>query len=254
MRNERTSAGPAYWAAAVPVNTKMPVPMIAPMPMEIRLKGPSARASVCSPSANASARRSSMDLRANRLTKSYLPRWRAPIRVRRRYRSPLPRRHPLRSAARLSVETRVRVQYSRERSAQGRPDRRGRGTAGQDDPCSGTGQIDGEVERAPGDVTRATRGPGLRLQCSLTRSADSNALGAGAPLHAARLIPTRLEVRHRPGGEGLDRGVVGPHDARVGPHTHVRAVRARAGNRHPVRRRTSPDQTGACERANEDRP
>lgn len=103
-------------------------------------------------------------------------------------------------------------------------------------------------------MTRATRGPGLRLQCSLTRSADSNALGAGAPLHAARLIPTRLELRHRPGGEGLDRGVVGPHDARVGPHTHVRAVRARAGNRHPVRRRTSPDQTGACERANEDRP
>ncbi len=46
---EKTTPGPAYWAAAAPVSTKMPVPMIAPMPSEIRLSGPSARFRLCSP-------------------------------------------------------------------------------------------------------------------------------------------------------------------------------------------------------------
>ena len=32
MMNDSTSAGPAWLAAAVPVSTKMPVPMMAPMP------------------------------------------------------------------------------------------------------------------------------------------------------------------------------------------------------------------------------
>ena len=38
-------AGPAYCAAAVPVSTKIPAPMIAPMPMAMMLPGPSERAS-----------------------------------------------------------------------------------------------------------------------------------------------------------------------------------------------------------------
>ena len=41
-------AGPAYCAAAVPVSTKIPAPMIAPMPSVVRFSAPSARLSVCS--------------------------------------------------------------------------------------------------------------------------------------------------------------------------------------------------------------
>ena len=40
---EETMAGPAYCAAAWPVRTKMPAPMMAPMPSAVRLTGPSAR-------------------------------------------------------------------------------------------------------------------------------------------------------------------------------------------------------------------
>src|SRR5437763_779678 len=45
MTKERMTAGPACCAAAVPVYTKIPAPMIAPMPMRIRFTGPSARRS-----------------------------------------------------------------------------------------------------------------------------------------------------------------------------------------------------------------
>src|SRR6476620_5922141 len=47
---EYTIAGPAYWAAAVPVSTKMPAPMIAPMPSVVRFSAPRARFKVCVPS------------------------------------------------------------------------------------------------------------------------------------------------------------------------------------------------------------
>src|SRR5262245_25314836 len=53
---EKTSAGPAFCDAAVPVRTKMPVPMMDPMPSAVRLSGPSDRrstlrsASACSAS------------------------------------------------------------------------------------------------------------------------------------------------------------------------------------------------------------
>ena len=54
-------AGPAVCAAAVPVSTKMPAPMMAPMPSIVRLSAPSARLSVtASPSAAASACRCAM--------------------------------------------------------------------------------------------------------------------------------------------------------------------------------------------------
>ena len=36
-------AGPAWFAAAVPVSTKMPVPMIAPMPSRVRSNAVSVR-------------------------------------------------------------------------------------------------------------------------------------------------------------------------------------------------------------------
>ena len=40
-------AGPACWAAARPVSTKMPVPMMPPMPMAMSAPGPSERLSFC---------------------------------------------------------------------------------------------------------------------------------------------------------------------------------------------------------------
>ncbi len=55
MTNESTIAGPANWAAAVPVNTKMPAPIIAPIPRVIKFTGPSARFSECSLVSAASA-------------------------------------------------------------------------------------------------------------------------------------------------------------------------------------------------------
>src|SRR5437899_7146758 len=53
---DSTSAGPAFCDAAVPVRTKMPVPMMQPMPSAVRFQGPSERrssprsASACSAS------------------------------------------------------------------------------------------------------------------------------------------------------------------------------------------------------------
>ena len=58
---ESTIAGPACSAAASPVNTKIPVPMMAPMPSVTRLRGPRTRFSECSPVAAASAFSCSID-------------------------------------------------------------------------------------------------------------------------------------------------------------------------------------------------
>src|ERR1700716_3186295 len=60
------TAGPACSAAAWPVSTKMPAPMMAPMPNVIRFKGPSARFSWCSPTESPSARNVGMDLVAHK--------------------------------------------------------------------------------------------------------------------------------------------------------------------------------------------
>src|SRR5437588_4852324 len=46
--NDRISPGPAYLAAATPVNTKIPVPTIAPIPSSVILHGPNVRLSPCS--------------------------------------------------------------------------------------------------------------------------------------------------------------------------------------------------------------
>src|SRR5271166_5146521 len=43
MAKDRTTAGPEFCAATVPVSTKMPVPTIAPTPSAVRLTAPSAR-------------------------------------------------------------------------------------------------------------------------------------------------------------------------------------------------------------------
>jgi len=43
--NERAIAGPAIVPAALPVRTKIPVPMITPIPITVRSIGPSARRS-----------------------------------------------------------------------------------------------------------------------------------------------------------------------------------------------------------------
>src|SRR6266550_3307032 len=61
------TAGPACSAAAWPVRTKMPAPMMAPMPSVIKLSGVSARFSWCSPASLASARRVAIDLVAHKL-------------------------------------------------------------------------------------------------------------------------------------------------------------------------------------------
>ena len=57
-------AGPANCAAAVPVSTKMPAPMMAPMPSSTRLLAVSARFRLCSPSSGV---RSAIDLVRKRL-------------------------------------------------------------------------------------------------------------------------------------------------------------------------------------------
>jgi hypothetical protein len=59
-------AGPAYCAAAAPVSTKIPAPMIAPIPSVIRFKGPRARFNACSPSFCDSRRIMSSGLVASR--------------------------------------------------------------------------------------------------------------------------------------------------------------------------------------------
>src|SRR5436190_3095240 len=58
-------AGPVCEAAASPVSTKMPVPMMAPTPKVTRLTGPSTRLRLCSPAWPASAFSCSMGLVAN---------------------------------------------------------------------------------------------------------------------------------------------------------------------------------------------
>src|SRR5215472_1407504 len=60
-------AGPAYCAVATPVSTKMPVPMMAPIPSVIRFVAPSARRRLCSPVSPASFRISLSGLVASRL-------------------------------------------------------------------------------------------------------------------------------------------------------------------------------------------
>src|SRR5215469_9164417 len=62
-------AGPAYSAAAEPVSTKIPAPMMAPIPSVTRLMGPRARFSECSPVSRASFISTSSDL----VAKSGLP-------------------------------------------------------------------------------------------------------------------------------------------------------------------------------------
>src|SRR5262245_49612075 len=63
MMNDRTMAGPACWAAARPVRTKMPVPMMPPMPIAVSAVGPSVLRN--SP-LSLSALRSAMDFTASR--------------------------------------------------------------------------------------------------------------------------------------------------------------------------------------------
>src|SRR5512142_384480 len=60
------TAGPAYNAAAWPVSTKIPAPMMAPTPSVTRLNGPRVRLSDLPPVASASARSAVMDLVAQR--------------------------------------------------------------------------------------------------------------------------------------------------------------------------------------------
>src|SRR5260221_1376680 len=59
-------AGPAYSAAAEPVNTKIPAPMTAPIPSVTRLIGPSARFKLCSLVSPASLISTSSDFVANK--------------------------------------------------------------------------------------------------------------------------------------------------------------------------------------------
>src|SRR5882762_3434044 len=63
---ESMIAGPAYSDAAEPVSTKIPAPMIAPMPSVTRFTGPSARFRLCSPVSDASFIKVSSDLVANK--------------------------------------------------------------------------------------------------------------------------------------------------------------------------------------------
>src|SRR5580765_1664068 len=49
ITNDSISAGPVLSCAATPVRTKMPVPMMAPIPIAVRETGPSTRRRRCSP-------------------------------------------------------------------------------------------------------------------------------------------------------------------------------------------------------------
>src|SRR3954470_5704731 len=68
--NESGTAGPAWSAAANPVRTKMPAPMMAPMPSMVRLVAVRARLSDRSLVASASARRDATDLVAQRFMRN----------------------------------------------------------------------------------------------------------------------------------------------------------------------------------------
>src|SRR6266403_6342891 len=59
-------AGPAYRAAADPVSTKIPAPMMAPIPSVTRLIGPNARLRLCSPVSAASLIKLSSGFVANK--------------------------------------------------------------------------------------------------------------------------------------------------------------------------------------------
>src|SRR6266481_388713 len=63
---ESMIAGPAYNEAAEPVSTKIPAPMMAPIPRVTRFIGPSARFRLCSPVSPASFINVSSDLVANK--------------------------------------------------------------------------------------------------------------------------------------------------------------------------------------------
>ena len=62
MTNDSRMPGPAYCAAARPVSTKMPAPMMSPMPSITRRPGPSTRFSECAWAPEASAASDSIDL------------------------------------------------------------------------------------------------------------------------------------------------------------------------------------------------
>src|SRR3954470_4973034 len=64
--NDRAIAGPAFEAAAVPVSTKIPAPMIAPMPSIVRSNAVRDRLGPSLSLAAASAWRSAIDFRTNR--------------------------------------------------------------------------------------------------------------------------------------------------------------------------------------------
>src|ERR1022692_3728163 len=57
--NERTTPGPAFSAAAMPVSENRPAPIMAPMPSATRFTGPSVRLSECSLSSASDLMRSS---------------------------------------------------------------------------------------------------------------------------------------------------------------------------------------------------
>src|SRR6478672_10630809 len=63
---ESAIPGPAFAAAACPVSTKIPAPIIAPIPRVVRLTADSVRFSVCSPVVPASAFSSAIDFLMNR--------------------------------------------------------------------------------------------------------------------------------------------------------------------------------------------
>ena len=72
--NESVSAGPARVAEATPVRTKMPVPMIAPMPIAVSAHGPSDRLRPPSSFAPSARIRASGFTRCNSMCPGYRPR------------------------------------------------------------------------------------------------------------------------------------------------------------------------------------
>ena len=72
ITKESTTAGPACVAAAWPVSTKMPAPMMPPIPIITRFVADKDRFSVPSPEAVASFCRAAMLLRAKGLMVSFL--------------------------------------------------------------------------------------------------------------------------------------------------------------------------------------
>jgi hypothetical protein len=64
--NERAIAGPPLDAAALPVNEKMPAPMIAPMPSVVRFMADNVRFKLCSPPTAASAFKAAIDFLTKR--------------------------------------------------------------------------------------------------------------------------------------------------------------------------------------------